>query len=199
MKIKKSFLALLATASLSVSANAASNVALSLTDLSGTNNSSVNVGSSITYNINVSNLLTYQGTPGLGGYDITVDYPSFLSYQSATLGTNFDVNDNPLIINSSGQVELSNVSFDTAANILASQTGSFTIGTITFNATSLGNGSLTFDPLTSLSDEQGNALVFSTATAQASAVPEPSSVALIALGAGGIFLMAMRRRSQAGV
>jgi hypothetical protein len=202
MKKHTLVLALLALAGFSVAANAqsASDVALSIADTSSSTNSTVSLGSTITYNINISNLLTYPNG-GLGGYDITVDFPSaVLSFQSATLGSGFDVNDSPFITNSSGQVELANVSFDPSpANILASQTASFTIGTITFQSIGTGTGALTFDGFTSLSDQNANPVTFSTANAQVTAVPEPSSVALMAVGAGALAFVVLRRRSQAGI
>jgi hypothetical protein len=196
-------LAVLALVGFSVSAKAesANDVALSIFDQSGSTNSTISVGNLITYNINIANLKTYPNG-GLGAYDITVDFPSsVLSFQSATLGSGFDLIDSPFQTNSASQVELSNVSFDSAANILAAQTASFTIGTITFQAIASGTGSLTFEGLgvTSLSDEQNNSVVYSTAGAQITAVPEPSSIALMVVGAGALAVFVFRRRSQAGI
>jgi len=205
---KTSFaLVLLAIAGLTISANAASNVSLSFVNsLTGTNNNTVFLGSEFTYNIVISNLHGSPNTansPALSVYDLFVNYDSSqISYQRATLNDNY-VNDDPYYSDDgSGQIELFNMSlFNSPEFLQANQAALFTIGTITFKALKAGFGTLIFDSSSRMLNEYRDELTFSTesATVTTNAVPEPSSAALIALGAGGLVLVVLRRRSQVGV
>ncbi len=174
---------------------------LTLTPVAGT--SSTN-GSSLTYDINISNLQTSANEPqALGAYDIFIDFdPSIVSVAGETINsTPLNVGgdgDAPFTSLTPGQVELSDVSLDFNPADFSSQATSFTIGTVTFTGIGTGTSDLTFDAFTSLSDQNANLIVFGATGSTISSVvatPEPSSIGL-GLLAGAVFVaFAFRRRS----
>jgi hypothetical protein len=164
------------------------------------------LGGEVTYNIDISGLKSspdYNG-PALGAFSITLDFDSSTaSAQSVTIGTllsnagpgnDFQVSD----LSTPGQIYLSDMSFDSAALLEASQPASFVLGSFTLEGTGLGSTAISFDLAnTSLSDENGLGLTLSTANgATLTVVPEPGTCALVGLGLVGLVAQSRRRLSR---
>jgi hypothetical protein len=195
------------------SASAATGPVLSI----GGSSTSVNyvTGDTVTFTLNISGL-KYGYTsddpksPSLGAFDLVLDYdPTVLSLVSDSFGSsvttgsgmwvdpsNSNNSDLQIDLSSAGQVNLNDISGDTAAQLDASQAAAFSLGTVTFEAIGAGSTQLTWDSSTSLSDETGvGTLAFTTSSNQPtiSAVPEPSTYG-IALCGLGLLLVIMSKR-----
>jgi len=189
--IAKFLLGCIAMAGLAASASA--QITLSLTPTTQT----VSVNGLATYNLNISGLKTnadYTG-PVLGGYNIVLDFNSAIaSAQSVSFGSSLAISGSDLQVadlSTSGQISLTEISYDSAAVLESSQSSSFTVATITFQGLTPGTTALTFDTAnTSLSDENANTLDLINANGASltvTAIPEPSCAAgvfgVVAVGA----------------
>jgi len=196
--ITKFFLGCIAAAGLAASASA--QITLSLSPTTQT----VGVNGLATYNLNISGLKSsadYNG-PALGAYNIVLDFNSAIaSAQSVTFGNALNVfaGDFPSadLTTTAGQITLSDVSFDSAADLESHQSSSFTFATITFQGQAPGTTTLTFDTAnTSLSDENANRLDLINANGSAmtvTAIPEPSCAAGL-FGVAAVGACVLRRR-----
>ena len=202
-KIAAILIACVAVAGFAASAMAASPILLTLTPI-GT--PTINLGDTITFNLNISNLHgAVDGTPNspaLASFDLVINYDSsVLAFSSASIGSylNVSAGDFPSTdgTTTAGKVYLDDFSFDTAAALEASQPAAFTIGTVTLRAIAEGTSAVSFDSGSSLGDENSNSLSYTTSNSSVSAVPEPGSAALIALGLGAIVLFRLRRNPKA--
>ena len=167
--------------------------------------SSLSIGDTVFVDLNVSGL-TAGAAPSLGGFDITVDFPSIVTFDSATYGDPV-LGADQLDLLSSGSitqttpgldnVQLLEVSFDSVATLNSLQPAAFTLAVLKFTADSAGSGNFSLANVT-LSDASGAALgssVSNTPIGVVGAVPEPSALlplcGLLALG------LLMRKRLAA--
>jgi hypothetical protein len=151
----------------------------------------------------VASGLTDAATGGaIGAYDLNITFdPAILSYASTTFGTGLNVTGAGDIqssgLNSAGNLETFEVSFDTPHDLATLQPNSFVLFSIVFNGLMSGASSLGLEILGS-SDESGNSL---SADVQNSAlivtpVPLPAAGWLLLSGLGAAFgRTSLRRRS----
>jgi hypothetical protein len=174
---------------------ASAQITLSLSPSSQTNV----VGGMEAYNLVVSGLkgsADYNG-PALGGFDVQLDFNSTIaSAQSVTFGSMLNLSGNDFqysdLTSTPGQITLAEISYDSAAALEGAQTKSFTLATIDFQGLALGSTTLTIDPGSSLSDENGNTLdvvSLNNGSLTVAAVPEPSTCAL---GSMALMLLGLR-------
>jgi len=175
---------------------ASAQIALSLSPSSQTDA----VGGLDTYNLIVSGLkgsADYNG-PALSGFIVQLDYDSTIAAAQSVafgsklnlLGDDFQYSDLSSI---PGQITLEEFSDASSTALEGAQSSSFTLATIEFQGLAAGTTTLTIDPSSSLSDENGNTLDvinLNGASFTVTPVPEPGTCALAALALG---IIALRR------
>jgi hypothetical protein len=177
---------------------ASADITLSLTPTS----QSSGLGIVTSYDLTISGLkgsADYNG-PALGGFSTVLDFDSSIaSVASVSFGSSLNLSGGDLQLfdsSTSGQLYLSEFSFDSAAALEQAQSSSFTLATISFEGAGLGTTALTFDlTQTSLTDENANTLKLIRANGSSlsvAAVPEPGIYALAGFGA----FVAMLRRGR---
>jgi hypothetical protein len=179
---------------------APAHAAILTTSLSST---SVTTGQQFTLDVIVSGLDAGQAVAGFD-LDLVFD-PALLTADHATFGNylgTVDVDQFTNALLSPGRADFAAVSMSDGATLLSRQPGMFSLARFVFNATGPGSAAIDFDTLAApgllLSDQFGNAIAVSASygasvdVAPATAVPEPSSVALLMAGA----LMAFVRRAR---
>jgi len=154
----------------------------------------------ISYDLDISGLkssVDASGSPSLGAFDVYLNFdPAVVSIQSVglnygvTFGTNLALNSvsdfsfaSPV---GASQIELFDLSNNSASELLAGQSSAFTLATVTFDITASGATGVSIDSSSSLSDENGNTLA---------AVPEPSASMLGLIGAACLGFAYFRRRA----
>ena len=170
--------------------------------------SSVAVGDSVSLDLAISGLVG-GAAPSLGGYDITVEFPSIFTLNSEVFGDPI-LGDQLQLVSSgfteanvgSGSVELIEVSFDTVATLNTLQPDAFTLAVLNFTANSAGSGNFSLANIT-LSDASGKVVgssISNATIAAVSSVPEPATLlplcgllALIALMRKRISALATRQ------
>jgi hypothetical protein len=193
------FLAGLALAGMVLPASA--QIDLSLSPASQT----VGLGGDATYNVIISGLkgsADYNG-PVVGGFDIVLDYnPAIASVQSVSFTSLLNVDaggdfpSSDLGATTPGQLVLEDISGGSVAALEAAQGKSFTLASFTLQGINLGVTALTFDPTTSLSDENANTLDLINATGGSlSVIPEPGLYGGLA-GVAACGVCVLRRKSQ---
>jgi hypothetical protein len=178
--------------------------AILTTSLSST---SVTTGQQFTLDVLVSGLDAGQAVAGFD-LDLVFD-PALLTADHATFGNylgTVDVGQFTNALLSPGRADFAAVSMSDAATLLSLQSGTFSLARFVFKATGPGSTAIDFDTLAApgllLSDQFGNAIAVSAAhganvdVAPATAVPEPSSVAL--LMAGALMAVVLRARKPRG-
>jgi Cohesin domain len=174
--------------------------------------SSVQVGSSITADVSFSNL----NNTLIGAYDLTIDYnPSLLSISSVTYNTYLDGPLNSIQGSNSslGALEVYEVSLGSLAN--QSGFGTVPLFDITFNSLAAGTSALSFDTVANggatISDQNGNAftnytLVNSSVSITSPVGPPPTQApeidssaagAAVTLLLGGLLVSSAGRRKKA--
>ena len=154
---------------------------------------SVASGSQLTVEVVVAGLGSGQV---VGGFDLDIVFDaSILSASNVIFGTSLGlngVNQFSSSILSAGRIDLAAVSLLSGVDLIALQTGSFSIAQLTFDALVSGLTDIRFDLLTTpgllFSDEFGNALPVTvgseasvTVTAAGGTVPTPGSLSLVLL------------------
>ncbi len=178
------------------SAQTGSGVMVSLVLASG-NPSQLTPGSLLTYNLNVSGLkgsTNNPGSPVVGGFDLALDYdPSFLTASGYTFGTYLGPNDfQDTDFSVANQAFLSDSASASAQALVAQQPSAFTLATLTFTVVKAGTSAITYDPSSSMSNENSGTLDVVSYTG--ATVPEPSTYALTLLGAAGLVWYGTGRR-----
>lgn len=174
------FLALCLLASGALNAAQAASISLSP--------STQSVTSGNAYSIDV--LFDAEGsTAGLGAFDFDVSFDSsLLGFASASFGTGLDAlglgSLQALTPGAAGSLNLFEVSLDSAADLLAYQSQSFKLATLTFTGLSAGSANFGLS-INALSDAAGNSIA---------AVPEPTTYAMLLAGLG---MLALAKRRQA--
>lgn len=144
----------------------------------------VNVGDVVTVDLQISGL-GIGSAPSLGVFDIDFGFdPALLSLSSVLYGIGLDVMGLGSLQATTpgvGSVNLFELSFDSADDLNALQSDSFTLATLNFNAIALGSGffSLSFN---AVGDAYGDALAVTSlggSVTVAAAVPEPETWALV--------------------
>ncbi len=159
--------------------------------------STINVGDSVTVDVNVSGLGT-----ALGGYDVTVDYPSIFTLNNVSFGDPIlgdqlalsGVSSLTSTVPATNAEQLIELSLNTVTTLNTLQAPAFTMAVLNFTANGAGSGNFTLGGIT-LSDASGKVISssISNATVSAvSAVPEPSTV--IPLAGMLVLLAVMRKR-----
>jgi hypothetical protein len=163
------------------------------------------VGSQVSFDVNVSGL---GGGTQLGAYDVTFNFnPALMSYVTTSFGNQLNLSglgDIRAISPGSGTVEITEVSLDSVSTINSSQSSSFRLFTLTFNAVAGGSNSPLTLSLNTLGDAVGNPI---SATAQSASVtivgtgppppptPAPPSWFLAAIGLILLGILAWRNRA----
>jgi len=165
---------------------------------------SVTPGSPIMVDINIAGL---GDPPSLGTFDINVAFDSTIlsfdnfAFGDPVLGDQLDPTGGGNTIgfanSGTGTVELFEVSLDSDTTLNTLQPASFTLGVLTFDTIGVGTSPLTLS-INVLGDADGNSLSASLRNGSvdvgaATAVPEPSSVLLLATG---LLAISKRRRLQ---
>jgi hypothetical protein len=178
--------------------NAAYAITISLTPSSQT----VVAGAMIDVGVEISELGIGEA-PSLSVFDLGISYdPGLLSFNSASfgdssLGDQLDVlglgsvssyNDSV-----SGLINLIELSLDTTSNLDTLQADSFTLATLNFNTTGIGNSHLGII-INSLGDAEGNPINATIAPGEVSIIPLPATLPL--LGTGLVTLILMRRERK---
>jgi len=174
----------------------------------------VSAGGVATVALDISGL--GQGT-ALGGFDVALDFnPAIIGFGSAQLGDPVLGDQLNLegygtfgaITPGTGQVELTELSFDSPAALLGSQASSFTLATLTFDTIGTGTSalSLSVSGLGGFSDQNGDSLtptlqggaitVQGGGTTQAPELGSGSAGAAITLLLGGLAVAGGRRRKD---
>ena len=185
------------------SAQQGAGVVVSLVPASS-NPTAVAAGTFLTYNVNISGLkgsANISGSPVVGGYDLTLDFDAtFLSLSAVNFNTfpggaqsylgpnDFQATD----FSVSGQGYFGDFASASAQQLELQEPAAFTLASVTFEALRTGTGSITFDPSSSMSNENGGTLDVVRYTS--AAVPEPGTYALALLGAAGLCGYTLRRR-----
>jgi MYXO-CTERM domain-containing protein len=163
----------------------------------------VALGSPVEVTLQIAGLGDLQA-PSLGVLDLNVTFdPTVLSFASAvfgdpSLGDELDPTGSGNVINfiltSPDSVELFDLSLDSSSDLNSLQPSGFVLAQLIFNSTAPGTSSLDVS-INTLGDADGNSLSadIQNGTAQVSAVPEPSSGTLAALGVLGMALCAAIR------
>jgi hypothetical protein len=137
----------------------------------------------------------------LGGFDLDIAFnPALLSFTGATFGPALG---NPMTFEAltsvsaaAAVVDFSEVSLLSAAQLLALQPGSFSLGILSFDAIASGTATFALLATSLLSDASGQSLPI---TPAAAAIPEPEAVVLLGIGLAALALRqkrrAMRRRA----
>jgi hypothetical protein len=146
------------------------------------------------------------GGTALGVFDVTISFdPLILAYSSVTfgdpvLGDQLGLGSLPITFEtpSTGAVELFELSFDSPADLNSLQASSFTLATLAFDAVGVGTSSLDMT-IHSLGDAYGASITADitngSVDVQASAIPEPSVLLLLASGLVALGLIAKKRTS----
>lgn len=155
--------------------------------------SQVGLGNSFSVDVLISDL---GAADMLAVFDLKLNFDaSKLSFGGYSLGSQlgdlgaFEALDLSLGHLGNGRLHLGELSFLAE---LPEQAKAFKLATLSFTATALGPSTLGFEQVT-LGDQWGNALSANLASASVSAVPEPSSHALLLAGLGCLGLLQARR------
>jgi hypothetical protein len=144
--------------------------------------------------------------PSVGAYDIDVMFdPTVLSFNSAIFGNQLDIlglGDLQFVTPGAGDVDLFELSLDSASDLNNLQAASFILATLTFDTIGTGTSPITLT-LNALGDADGKALAADlvngsvTVSQQGgpSPVPEPSSLVLI-VGAAPLLIGLYHRRKR---
>lgn len=173
---------------------AAPAAAIELSIVPGTQ--TANVGDGVLADIVISGLGD-GAAPSVGTFDLNVSFnPSILGFGSLVFGTGLDVlglgslQDFSL---SSGLLNLTELSLDSAADLDALQSTNFTLASLSFSVLASGATPLTLI-INALGDANGDPLIVDQLGAgqvlvqNIGQVPEPSALALLGLGLLGIIL-----------
>src|SRR3990167_6531147 len=149
---------------------------------------SVALGGNLQLDVRVSDL-TDLAAPSLGAYDLNVLFDAAaLQYSYVSWGSQLDLEGlGSLTLEDSasagnGLLNLAEISYDSIALLNDQQAGSFTLFSLFFTATALGNSQVGIDVL-ALSDAEGLALTADVVSgAQVTVVPVPAALPLLASG-----------------
>lgn len=155
----------------------------------------VEVGNDVDVDLVVSGL----DTVDLGTYDITITFDSALfSFNDVVFGNQLGYDPDPLFTDSDafatpgiGDVSLTEISF---LFDLSFQPDAFTLATLNFNTLAMGTGAFDID-FVILGDDFGDPVDFViTDNVNITAVPEPASMVLAAMGLFGIGIRSRRKK-----
>lgn len=157
----------------------------------------VKEGSSTTVDLVISGLGDGLA-PSLSTFDLDISFDSaILGFQGASFGDQLDLfglGSIQSVTPGAGMVNLFELSFDLAEDLDDLQLPSFVLATLSFDVLDVGNSALNLS-VNALGDSQGDPLPFEQPVAgSVTAVPEPASLALVAIGMLGIMSLSARRR-----
>ncbi|WP_347986290.1 cohesin domain-containing protein [Methylomonas sp. AM2-LC] len=155
---------------------------------------SVAQGSQVSFNIDISGLgsgLT------LGTYDLSLSFNStLLAYSSIQFGTGlnlFGLGDIQSVTPGAGNVEVFELSLDSAGALNVFQQHQFTLATLTFDTLGKGTSPVSLS-LKALGDAYGNSLTVAIQNSSISVVPELPTFELLIPGLIGIYFVGQRKR-----
>jgi len=128
--------------------------------------------------------------PSLGTFDLIIRFDeNILSFTDAAFGNQLDIwglGSLTEVTPATGAVEIFQVSYDSAEDLLTYQAGSFSLATLTFDTLSVGISPLSIEVI-SLGDAYGDSLAADLGSGSVSAVPIPGAVWLLGSGFLGLF------------
>lgn len=153
-------------------------------------------GNSVNVGVVISGLGSGEA-PSVSTYDLVVNFdPTHLSYSDTTFGDSvlgnqldvldFGVNEQSATLDSSGNLNIFELSFDTAADLDDLQADSFTLATLTFDILKADTSPLEIS-INDLGDAAGDFLTADLTSATVNSVPVPPAFWLMASGIGVLY------------
>jgi hypothetical protein len=155
---------------------------------------SVAEGSQVSFNIDIAGLgngLT------LGTYDLSLSFnAALLAYSGIQFGSGlnlFGLGDIQTVTPSAGNVEVFELSLNSASTLIDFQQHQFTLATLTFDTIGKGTSPLSLS-INALGDAYGNSLTVAIQNSSVSSVPELATYELLIPGLLGIYFVGQRKR-----
>ena len=154
---------------------------------------SVGLGDQVGVNLDISGL---SDGLALGTYDITLSFNAgVVGYSGIQFGSGLDLfgfGDIQSVTPGAGNVEVFELSLDTANALLVFQQHQFTLARLTFDTLSKGFSAFTLS-INAVGDAYGNSISTTLQNSGVTVVPEPSALLLLLSGLSGALFMGRRK------